>query len=233
MAIIISSDHGEDLGEMGSYCEHGEADYITTHIPLIIKWPGCAKNTVSHGFHYNLDLLPTLVDLLGGVPPFTCNPVVGNPNPVVYDGESYADCVRTGQDGGRDYLVVSQCAHVCQRSVRFGDYMYIRTYHDGYHLTPGEELFNVKEDPHEIHDLAEEKPELCWRAAWYLEHWVADNMLSNIYNYHEDPLWNVIAEGGPFHCRGYLKDYCKRLEDTGRGDCAEELRRRHKGELNK
>ena len=60
MAIIISSDHGEDLGEMGSYCEHGEADYITTHIPLIIKWPGCAKNTVSHGFHYNLDLLPTL-----------------------------------------------------------------------------------------------------------------------------------------------------------------------------
>jgi len=233
MAIIISSDHGEDLGEMGSYCEHGEADCITTHIPLIIKWPGCAKNTVSHGFHYNLDLLPTLVDLLGGVPPFTCNPVVGNPNPVVYDGESYADCVHTGQDGGRDYLVVSQCAHVCQRSVRFGDYMYIRTYHDGYHLTPGEELFNVKEDPHEIHDLAEEKPELCWRAAWYLEHWVADNMLSNIYNYHEDPLWNVIAEGGPFHCRGYLKDYCKRLEDTGRGDCAEELRRRHKGELNK
>lgn len=217
MAIIISSDHGEDLGEMGSYCEHGEADCITTHIPLIIKWPGCAKNTVSHGFHYNLDLLPTLVDLLGGVPPFTCNPVVGNPNPVVYDGESYADCVHTGQDGGRDYLVVSQCAHVCQRSVRFGDYMYIRTYHDGYHLTPGEELFNVKEDPHEIHDLAEEKPELCWRAAWYLEHWVADNMLSNIYNYHEDPLWNVIAEGGPFHCRGYLKDYCKRLEDTGRG----------------
>ena len=51
-----------------------------------------------------------------------------------------------------------------------------------------------------------------------------------------------LAEGGPFHCRGYLKDYCKRLEDTGRGgwcgdpargDCAEELRRRHKGELNK
>ncbi len=38
-------------------------------------------------------------------------------------------------------------------------------------------------------------------------------------------------QGGPFHCRGYLKDYCKRLEDTGRGDCAEELRRRHKGEL--
>ena len=83
------------------------------------------------------------------------------------------------------------------------------------------------------HDSARRKAGVVLARCVYLEHWVADNMLSNIYNYHEDPLWNVIAEGGPFHCRGYLKDYCKRLEDTGRGDCAEELRRRHKGELNK
>jgi len=229
--IIVSSDHGEDLGELGSYCEHGEADYTTTHIPMIIKWPGCAQNAVSHGFHYNLDLLPTLIDLLGGVPEFTGNRVVGKINPVQYDGESYADCVRKGVDGGRDHLIVSQCAHVCQRSVRFGDWMYIRTYHDGYHLTEGEELFNVKDDPHETRNLAEEHPETCWHAAWYLEHWVADNMLGNIHKSHEDPLWNVIAEGGPFHCRGYLYDYCERLEQTGRADCAEELRRRHPEEL--
>ncbi|MDE6202858.1 MAG: sulfatase-like hydrolase/transferase, partial [Lachnospiraceae bacterium] len=229
--IIISSDHGEDLGELGCYCEHGEADYITTHIPLIIKWPGCAKGAVSGGFHYNVDLLPTLMDLIGDIPPFTCNRVVGKPNPVVYDGESFAENVRTGADGGRDYLVVSQCAHVCQRSVRFGDWMYIRTYHDGYHLTESEELFNIKEDPHEIHNLAEEYPEVCWHGAWYLERWVADNMLSNIYNYHEDPMWSVIAEGGPFHCRGYLYDYCKRLEETGREECANRLRLKHPHEL--
>lgn len=229
--IIISSDHGEDLGELGCYCEHGEADYITTHIPLIIKWPGCAKGAVSGGFHYNVDLLPTLMDLMGNIPPFTCNRVVGKPNPVRYDGKSFAENVRTGADGGRDYLVVSQCAHVCQRSVRFGDWIYIRTYHDGYHLTESEELFNVKEDPHEIHNLAKENPEVCWHGAWYLERWVAENMLSNIYNCHEDPVWRVIAEGGPFHCRGYLYDYCKRLEETGREECAEELRKKHPREL--
>ena len=108
--------HGEDLGELGSYCEHGEADYTTTHIPMIIKWPGCAQNAVSHGFHYNLDLLPTLIDLLGGVPEFTGNRVVGKINPVQYDGESYADCVRKGVDGGRDHLIVSQCAHESQKT---------------------------------------------------------------------------------------------------------------------
>lgn len=229
--IIISSDHGEDLGEMGAYCEHGEADYATTHIPLIIKWPGCPKNVKSKGFHYNVDLLPTLVDLLGGVSEFTGNRVVGKINPPLYDGQSFADCVRNGEDGGREYLVVSQCAHVCQRSVRFEDWIYIRTYHDGYHLLESEELFNVKNDPHEQHNLAEEYPEVCWHGAWYLERWVAENMLINIENAHEDPLWSVIAEGGPFHCRGYLQDYCKRLEQTGRADCAEELRKRHPREL--
>ncbi len=232
MVIIISSDHGECLGEMGSYCEHGEADYITTHIPLIIKWPGCPRNVESRGLHYNVDLLPTLMDMIGNIPPFTCNRVVGKPNPVVYDGESFADCLRAGKDGGREYLVVSQCAHVCQRSVRFGDYLYIRTYHDGYHLTEDDELFNVKEDPHETKNLAEELPEVCWHGAWYLEHWIADNMLSNIYHYHNDPMWTVIAEGGPHHCRGYLHDYCIRLEKTGRGDLAEALKKKHPAEYN-
>lgn len=225
--IIISSDHGENLGELGSYCEHGEADYITTHIPLIIKWPGCAQGALSKGFHYNVDLLPTLIDLIGDIPPVTGPRVVGKINPVDYDGESFADSVRTGKDSGRDYLVVSQMAHVCQRSVRFDDWIYIRTYHDGYHLMEEEELFHIAADPHEIHNAAKENPQVCWKAAWMLERWVADNMRSNIYNNYVDPLWSVIAEGGPFHCRGYLKDYSCRLEETGRADCAEELRRKH------
>ena len=227
-AIIISSDHGEDLGELGCYCEHGEADYPVTHIPFIIKWPGGGKGRVSKGFHYNVDLIPTLIDLLGDrVKPPRFHRVAGPIRPVEYDGLSFAESVRTGADTGRDYLVVSQCAHVCQRSVRFGDYLYIRTYHDGYHLTEAEELFNIAEDPHEQHDLAHEQPELCWKGAWLLERWVAENMWKNITRTPVDPLWNVIHEGGPFHCRGYLKDYCARLEETGRGKLAEKLKEKY------
>lgn len=225
--VIISSDHGEDLGEMGSYCEHGEADYITTHIPLIIKWPGCPKNVASNGLHYNVDLLPTLIDMLGGVDEFKCNRVVGKPNPVKYDGESFADCLRNGKDGGREYLVVSQCAHVCQRSVRFDNWMYIRTYHDGYHLIEKDELFDIVNDPHETKNLAKENPEVVWHGAWILEHWVAEQMMKNIYAYSEDPMWRTIREGGPFHTRGYLQNYCKRLEETDRKNLAELLKKEH------
>lgn len=43
----------------------------------------------------------------------------------------------------------------------FGDWIYIRTIHDGFHMFDDEMLFNIKNDPHEQHDLKEAHPELC------------------------------------------------------------------------
>lgn len=230
-AIIISSDHGEDLGESGSYNEHGEADYNTTHIPLIIKWPGAEKNKVVEGLHYNVDLLPTLCDLLGGYKPGWLPRVCGVEPPPRYDGISFAESITAGKSTGRDYLVLSQCAHVCQRSVRFDDYLYIRTYHDGYHLRPAEELYNVKIDPMQLNDLAGTMPELCWKAAHHLEFWHGENMLKMADESDVDPLWTVIYEGGPYHTKGYLDEYCNRLEQTDRAWAATELRRKYQREL--
>lgn len=229
-AIILTADHGEHLGERGSYQEHGEASYTTTHVPMIIKWPGAAKGLVSNGFHYNIDLLPTLVDLIGGMPPLNIMRVNGLAYPPKYDGISYAEQVLQGTDGGREYLVVSQCAHVCQRSVIFDDWIYTRTYHDGYHICDDEVLFNIKEDQAEQYNLAKENEEICWHGAHILERWVSDNMKKTARDHCEDPMWRVIGEGGPYHCRGYFDEYCERLENTGRKWAAEELRRRHPDE---
>ena len=217
-AIIITADHGENLGELGIYSEHATADYMTTHIPLIIKWPGM-KTGVDRGFHYNVDLTRTFADLLDQ------EPVPDG------DGQSFIETLKNGTDTGRDHLIVSQCAHVCQRSVRFEDYLYIRTYHDGYHLFPKEMLYNVKEDPHEQYDLAKEMPQLCARAARFLLDWEEDVMLTSPSAI--DPMWIVIREGGPFNCSGRLGEYLNRLEVTGRHEGAEELRRRHPKEVHK
>lgn len=230
-AILVTSDHGESLGEGGEYDEHGAADQIVAHIPMIVKWPGGAQNKVSRGLHYNLDLIPTLIELTHPAPVKANVKIVGEPLAPMYDGESYADTILTGQDGGREYLVVSQCCHVCQRGVRFGDWMYIRTYHDGYHLLPEDALYNVKEDPGKLHNLAEQYPEVCWHGAYYLEHWLSEQMQKQVYDCVEDPMWRVIGEGGPFHCRGHLAEYCQRLEDTGRGWAADALRKKYPKEL--
>ena len=67
-AIIITSDHGENMGELAIYSEHATADYPTCHIPFILKWPGGKAGISDSGFHYSLDLLPTMAQLLGVKP---------------------------------------------------------------------------------------------------------------------------------------------------------------------
>lgn len=218
LVIIVSADHGENQGELGIYKEHGTADQITCRIPMIVRWPGKAKaGHVDDGLHLNLDLAPTLAEIFDQ-----------SPHPL-WDGRSYAPALTRGEDCGRDSAVISQCAHVCQRSVRFGPWLYMRTYHDGYHLFPQEMLYNIVDDPHEQHDLAEDRPELCRQGAHILAEW-HDGMMATMPDA-VDPLWTVMREGGPYHARNKLREYCERLEKTGRGWAVPELKRRHPGEV--
>lgn len=214
LVIIISADHGENLGELGIYAEHGTADEATCHIPMIVRWPGMKRGTEDTGLHYHLDLMPTLAELFDKEPAQT------------WDGQSYAAALTEGLDAGREYLVVSQCAHVCQRSVRFQDWLYTRTYHDGFHLFNQEMLFQINDDPHEQWNRAEQSRAICKDAVYYLNEWHDEMMQSMPFDV--DPLWTVMKEGGPHHAQiAHLRPYLQRLRETGRESAAAELERRH------
>ena len=120
-------------------------------------------------------------------------------------------------------------AHVCQRSVLFGDWLWMRTYHDGYHNFPREMLFNLKEDPHEEHNVAPDHPGICDRAAHCLLDWFDENMASSRTGL--DPMQTVMREGGPFHTRGHLAEYAAYLRRTDRAEEADRLIARHPDEL--
>lgn len=222
-AIIISSDHGENFGELGIYAEHATADSATCRIPFIVKWPGGGKGQSMDGFHYNLDWAPTLLELLGGAKADS------------WDGSSFAASILKGQDIGREELILSQCCHVCQRSVRFGPWLYMRTYHDGFHLFPDEMLFDLSQDPYEQNNLVQTRPEICHEGAWRLMRWHDEQMRKIVHRYphdRNDPLWTVISEGGPMHARhdsptSPLPKYLQRLDATGRSDGAAALRRKY------
>jgi len=216
-AIIISSDHGENMGELGIYGEHGTADQITCRIPMIVKWPGCTIGRDA-GFRYNLDLVPTIAEIFG-LP--ACDK---------WDGKSYAGVV-TGKDHdtdtGRESLVLSQQAHVCQRSARFGDWLYIRSINDGFHIFDDEMLFNIKNDPYEQYDVKAEYPQICAQGAKIILNW-HDEMMKTA-DTDVDPMWTVYREGGPFHAPDSALDYyASRLEDSQRSEYAGILRKRIK-----
>ncbi|MDQ8193515.1 sulfatase [Coraliomargarita sp. SDUM461004] len=223
--IVISADHGENLGEWGLYGEHGTADDITCRVPLIIKYPGGAQGIRNTQFHYNIDFAPTVMDLLGGE------------KQAIWDGESYATAITEGLDTGRDEVTISQCCHVCQRSVRWGKWLYTRTYHDGFHLFPQEMLHNLEADPHEQNDLAQDNPELCREGQWRLSRWHDAQMQKMALTGNDvvDPLWTVIREGGPFHAslthgqpgaEGF-ETYLQYLESSDRQAGADALREKY------
>lgn len=213
-AIILSSDHGEHLGELNIYGDHQTADNCTTHIPMIVRWPGLpGSGRVDGALHYAPDIAATTIELAGGAVP---------PN---WDGAGFAPAFRAGGEQGRDFLVVSQGAWACQRAVRFDDYLCLRSYHDGYHGFPDVMLFDLAHDPHEQCDLAPERPELVGRAMTLLDRWYGEMMRTAAVG--QDPMWTVMAEGGPLHTRGQLPKYLERLRATGRGEWADSLAAAH------
>jgi len=207
--IIVSADHGENQGELNVYGDHQTADHITSRVPLIISWPGCPGGAVDNGLHYNLDLPPTLCDILGARVP------------TAWDGQSFAKTIERGEDAGREYIVVSQCAWACQRAVRWGDWILIRTYHDGLKNMPPVQLYDVVKDPHELNDLAQTCSEVVNEGLALLEEWTADMMTAS--DSDTDPMWTVMREGGPLHTRGWVRRYSERLRSSGRGAAADRL----------
>jgi len=219
-AIMISADHGETLGALNIYGDHQTADELTSHIPMILRWPGlgdAGRGRVDSGFHYHFDVAATVLELLGARVPRS------------WDGRSFAPALREGRNDGRDYLVVSQAAWTCQRGVRFDDWLCIRTYHDGYHDFPSLMLFDLANDPHETKDLALEQPDVVARAMAKLEDWYAE--MARTATRPDDPMRTVMAEGGPFHTRGQLAKYTERLRATEREHWARALEERHAAEL--
>jgi arylsulfatase A-like enzyme len=66
--VILTSDHGESLGEHNYYFEHGAVLYDDNiRIPLIIRLPKKDKVSISRtdALVSNMDIYPTVLDLLG------------------------------------------------------------------------------------------------------------------------------------------------------------------------
>src|SRR5690606_32624052 len=116
---------------------------------------------VDRALHYQFDLAASIAELLGRDVPSN------------WDGVSFAEALRAGSDAGRDHLVLTQGAWTCQRAVRFADWCYLRTYHDGYHELAPHLLFDVARDPHLQANRAGAQPDVVAAAEATLADWHA------------------------------------------------------------
>ncbi len=83
--ICITADHGEELGEHNGFWFHGNSLYdAVLRIPLVVRGPGVTQGRCD-ALMQNLDLLPTLLELVGGKVP------------AGIDGFSFAELARGGR----------------------------------------------------------------------------------------------------------------------------------------
>jgi arylsulfatase A-like enzyme len=145
--VIITSDHGEFLGEHGQLGHIGRMLYEPLlHIPLVVKFPGPARaRGVSDTPVQLVDIFPTVAG------------VAGAPLPPGIQGETLTRVTHASMaEEEINPFLVSRYGEVYNRG--------IRVYYDGtYKListSRGEhKLFDLARDPGEVHDLAAREPE--------------------------------------------------------------------------
>lgn len=136
--ILFASDHGLAIGSHGLMGKQNLYEH-SMRPPLIVAGPRIRHGT-SNAFVYLYDIFPTVCDLIGAKPPANI------------DGRSFASVISGKSDAARDavFLAFMQV----QRAVRVGDWKLIR--YPQSHVT---QLFNLRDDPQEIHDAATDNPD--------------------------------------------------------------------------
>ncbi|MFT3765855.1 MAG: sulfatase [Minicystis sp.] len=135
-ALFLSADHGEAFGEHGTY-NHATTVYEELlRVPLLARLPGAPARKVTKPVTL-VDLAPTILDLFGV------------PTPGEMMGQSLVPFFR-GEDPVITRPIVADSSRL-QRAIVFPDGMKI--IHDRRRDTV--ELFDLKKDPKELHDLFE------------------------------------------------------------------------------
>ena len=147
--IILSADHGESFEH--DYITHGgnELYEAVTHIPLIIKEPGQTGGQVIHDFVAQVDISPTILDL------------ANIPVPSWMEGQSLKPLMKGQELSERPVFSMSLYRNPLTRNritsgtyaVREGDYKLIHRLRQNKSL-----LFNLKDDPGELHNLIDKEP---------------------------------------------------------------------------
>ncbi len=209
-AIIISADHGDSFGEHGQHMDHGIANVPVHNVPLVVRWPGMNGRGANDELVYQLDLCPTLCDLLY------------IPTPEGWDGKSFLPALRGEPFEGRRYLVYDHGIYTFSRAVRTRDWTLIEMLHPGLYPYDGPfYLHDLANDPHQQVNCYPERRDRFGELAGYLAEWRYERILDDGA---PDPLEQMATIGPFIYFTPEKMD--ERLRSTGREKEAEELRAR-------
>jgi choline-sulfatase len=147
--LVVTSDHGESLGEHGELL-HGFFVYQSTlSVPWIARGPGIQPGTRLSTTMRLVDVFPTVLDLLN----------VASPRTARLDGRSVAPTLHEGAARKAPEETVTY-AETLVPSLHFGwsDLRMLREGRWKYIRAPKPELYDLSNDPGELHNLVDAQP---------------------------------------------------------------------------
>ena len=135
--IVLAGDNGLAVGCHGLMGKQNHYDH-SIRVPLLLSGPGIPQNVCCDNYVYLYDVFPTLCDLIG------CE------IPSSVEGKSFAAMIQDTSVKTRETLYFAYCDMI--RSIKDSRYKLIE-YRNPIKKT---QLFDLLEDPCEIHDLSEE-----------------------------------------------------------------------------
>ncbi len=144
---LIYSDHGENLGEHGYWGHAMEPHSTLTHVPLMLHIPNISPR-ISDKITQIIDVFPTLL----AISDITFSHQIAGRNLLpIFDHDSAAST----------NFSIAQLNYENDLSIRTNEWMLL-THKDAYGNVR-DKLYNLQEDPHEIHDVYSKYPDIVQR----------------------------------------------------------------------
>jgi arylsulfatase A-like enzyme len=160
--VLITSDHGEMMYHHDIFFDHHGLYDPVINSPLIIRWPaGLPSGVQIEPLVEHVDLAPTILA------------AAGIPIPETMEGANLLPLLR-GQDPPppHDALYTQECTRQAKWAIRTDQYKFIIARVPDLHGTPMRELYDLRADPRELNNLAEQQPEVAAELEKRLEGWI-------------------------------------------------------------
>ncbi len=160
--VILVADHGESMTEKGVYFCHAGLYNQVTHVPLIMRFPGrIPAGAEATGMTSSVDILPTVLDLLGFEPPGEA-----------IDGRSLLPAISDPGYEPHEFVIVEAVNGIIGALYQSG-YKYIKPYGNDWAVRE-DHLFRPFDDYAEENDLKQTEMERARRMESFLDTWLAE-----------------------------------------------------------
>ena len=150
--IVITGDHGETLYDHEIYFDHHGLYEPTLVVPLVFYWPGTVPAGVrSKAYTLHEDLVPTVLDVCG------LNRFAKG---LKFDGKSNVPSFCDPAHTHRSEFYISECTWMRKQGWRTPTWKFWEALEPDFHNKPPVELYNLVDDPEELHNLADKEPEI-------------------------------------------------------------------------